>query len=70
MAAIDAETIEGDSELLNRYGLERCLSISTIFEEEEVKPPDAPPIALPNVEVTISILSVMLKQWYQIPMLK
>ena len=60
MAAIEAETIEGDSELLNKYGLERCLSISTIFDEDEVNPPEAPPIAFPNVDVIISTLSITL----------
>ena len=55
--AIDAATIGGASELENRYGRERWRSISTISLRPVVKPPDAPPIALPSVDVMMSILS-------------
>ena len=37
--------------MLNRYGLDRCLKISIISLLDVVNPPDAPPNALPNVDV-------------------
>ena len=46
----------GASELLNRYGRERCLSHSTISDGPDTYPPEAPPIALPSVPVMTSTL--------------
>ncbi len=53
-AAIAADTIEGASEFENRYGRDRCRSISTISLRAVVKPPSAPPSALPSVDVMMS----------------
>ena len=54
MATIDALTIDGAKELLKRYGRDFCRRISMIFFDADVNPPDAPPSAFPNVDVTIS----------------
>ena len=45
----------GGSELLNRYGRDRCRSSSTIGARAAVNPPEAPPSALPRVLVMTSI---------------
>ncbi len=44
-----------------RYGLERCLNRSMRGFEPDVYPPAAPPNALPNVELIISIFPIILK---------
>ena len=49
-----APTMEGANEFENKYGLERCLSISTIGDLAAINPPEAPPKALPKVPVIIS----------------
>ena len=46
------------SVLEKRYGRERCLNKSIISCLPVVNPPEAPPNALPNVEVQISTLSI------------
>ena len=51
-------TIGGGSVLENRYGRERFRSSSMISRRPEVKPPEAPPSALPSVEVTMSTRSM------------
>ena len=50
--------IAGANELLNRYGRERCRNQSMISRRPLVYPPDAPPIALPSVPVTMSTRSI------------
>ena len=57
-AFILAATIDGATVLEKRYGRDRCLNRSIISYFPVVKPPDAPPNALPNVEVQISTLSI------------
>ena len=52
--AIDAPTIAGAIEFENRYGRERWRRRSTISFFPVVKPPAAPPSALPSVEVITS----------------
>ena len=54
-------TIGGATVLLNKYGLDRCLSISTISFRPEVNPPDAPPNSFPSVDVIISIFPITLQ---------
>ena len=53
---MEAPTIDGASELENKYGLDFCLNTSIISFFPEVKPPIAPPKALPRVDVIISTL--------------
>ena len=59
--AIEAPTMLGASVLENRYGLLRWRSISMISFLPLVKPPLAPPSALPSVPVMISILPITLR---------
>ncbi|MCY1547369.1 hypothetical protein D9M68_834230 [compost metagenome] len=54
--AIDAPTIAGATVLENRYGRERWRSSATTSWRALVKPPDAPPSALPSVPVMMSTL--------------
>ena len=56
--AIEAPTIAGIIVLLNKYGRERWRSSSIISFLPVVKPPLAPPRALPRVPVIISILPI------------
>ena len=56
MIAVD--TITGGREFEKRYGRDRCLSIVIISLWLDVKPPAAPPIALPIVLVTISTFPI------------
>ena len=51
----------GATVLLNKYRLERCLKIFIISCLPEVNPPEAPPKALPKVEVIISTLPITLQ---------
>jgi len=51
----EAPTMAGAIELEKRYVLALFLSISTTSLDEAIKPPDAPPIDLPRVELIKSI---------------
>lgn len=51
----DAPTIDGAIELENKYVRARFFNISTVYLEPAIKPPEAPPIAFPKVELTKSI---------------
>ena len=53
-----AATIDGASVLEKRYGRDLCLNRSIIYCFTVVNPPDAPPNALPRVDVQISTLSI------------
>ena len=55
-ASIDAPTMQGAMELENKYVLALFLNISTTSLLDAKKPPEAPPIALPKVDDTKSIL--------------
>ena len=55
---VAAPTIDGANELENKYGRDFCLNMSIISFLPEVKPPIAPPKALPKVEVIISTLPI------------
>ncbi len=55
---IPAATTCGGRELENRYGRERWRSISITSAFAVVKPPTAPPMALPSVPVKMSIFSI------------
>lgn len=55
-ASSEAPTIGGAIELEKRYGLALFFKTSTVYFEDVIKPPDAPPIALPRVELIKSIL--------------
>ena len=50
-----APTIDGASELEKRYGRDRWRSMSMISFRPVVKPPIAPPKALPSVPVKMSM---------------
>ncbi len=54
IAASEPPTIGGASVFENRYGRERLRSRSTISRLPDVNPPDAPPSALPSVDVNTS----------------
>lgn len=51
-----APTMHGAIELENKYVLALFLSISTTYPYDVTNPPEAPPIAFPNVELIKSIL--------------
>ena len=56
--------------LENKYGLDRCLSISIISFRPDVNPPEAPPSALPKVLVIISTRSITPQySWTPLPFL-
>ncbi len=50
-----APTREGAIEFENKYVLALFLNISTTYFDEAMKPPEAPPIDFPNVELMKSI---------------
>ncbi len=54
-ASSDAPTMDGAIEFEKRYVLALFLRISTTYLDEAMKPPEAPPIDLPNVELIKSI---------------
>lgn len=58
-----APTKLGAIELENRYVLALFRSISTTSPYEATKPPDAPPIDLPKVELMKSIFPSRLKSY-------
>ena len=61
ITAMDVATIEGVTVLLKRYGRDRCRRISIISRLPDVNPPEAPPKALPRVDVIISTLPITLQ---------
>ena len=56
----EAPTIAGANVFENKYGRDFCLRISIISLGPLVKPPEAPPNALPNVPVITSTSSITL----------